>query len=139
MLIGIDIITPENVDLVILEKIGYIGSYRTTFELTIVPLIRPFLKRDILLGVDTPRYILVRLNIAILIDYINLPAGNDFIFKPAVDCPVILFVLLVNSSFHAVIVRNNSNILVDLPRKLYVSTVIDLDIDRYYYINNPDV
>ena len=78
-------------------------------------------------------------NIAIPINNINLPARNDFIFKPTLDYPIALFILLVNSSFYAVIARNNLKYLVYLPRKLHISTIIDLDVDGYYYLDNPDV
>ena len=136
ILIGIDIIIPKDIDLVISSKIGYISSYRTNFKLTITPLIRPFLKRDVLLG--APISIPVRLNIAILINYINLPTRDNFIFKPTPDYLVALFTLLVDSFFYTIIVRNDLDSLIELPRKLYISTVIDLDINRYYYINNPN-
>ena len=86
-----------------------------------------------------PTSIPAYLNIAILINNINLPTGNDFIFKPTLDYPIVLFILLVNSSFYTIIVRNNLKYLVYLPRKLYISTIIDLDVDGYYYLNNPNV
>ena len=136
MLISIDIIIPKDVDLVILEKIGYISSYRTTFNLTITPLIRPFLKRNIILG--APISIPVYSNIVILIEYIDLP-NRDFIFEPSLDYPIVLFILLIDSTFYTIIVRNNSEYLIYLPRKLYISTIIDLDVEGYYYINDPDI
>ena len=138
ILIGIDVITPEDVDLVISEKTGYLGSCRTTFELTIAPPTRPFLRRNVLLGAGAPTYIPTYSNIAVPIDHIELPAGNDFIFKPTIDCPIALFISLVNSSFYTIIARNNLEHPIYLPRKLYISTVIDLDIDGCYYIDDLD-
>ena len=138
MLIGMDVMTPEDVDLVISNKTGYLGSCRTTFELMIAPPTRPFLKRDVLLGADAPTCIPARSNMAIPIEHIELPSGDDFIFEPAADCPVALFASLVDSSFHAVIARNDSNVPIDLPRKLQVGTVMDLDVDGCYHIDDPD-
>ena len=138
MLIGMDVMTPEDVDLVISNKTGYIGSCRTNFELTIAPPTRPFLKHDVLLGADAPTCIPARSNMAIPIEHIDLPAGDDFIFEPAPDCPVALFASLVDSSFHAIIARNDAEHAVELPRKLHVGTVMDLDVDGCYHIDDPD-
>ena len=105
MLIGMNIITPKCIDLVILERTGYINSCWTTFELAIIPPTRPFIKRDVLLGALV--YIPVHSNIAVTIDHIDLPAGDDFMFEPITYCPVALFASVVDSSFHAVLVRND--------------------------------
>ena len=105
MLISIDVITSKYIDLVILERTRYVNSYRTIFELIIVPLTRPFIKRNVLL--EAPIYIPAHSNIAVPIDYIDLPAGDNFIFEPTTYYPVVLFVSVVDSSFYAILVRND--------------------------------
>ena len=136
MLIGMDVMTPESVDLVISKEIGYIGSCRTTFELTIAPPARPFLRRDVLLA--SPIRIPAHANMAVPICHVDLPAGDDFIFEPATDCPIALFASVVDSSFHAVLARNDSDVPVELPGKLQIGIVMDLDADGCYHVDDKE-
>ena len=112
------------------------NSYRIIFKLEIALLIRLFLKRDMLL--ITSISILTHFNIAILINYIDLSIENNFIFKLVANYLVVLFVFLVNFFFYIILARNNLNILIKLSRKLQINIVINLNIDKYYYVDNQE-
>ena len=116
ILININIITLEVINLIISKQTNYINSYRIIFELEIALLTRLFLKRDMLIIAFIS--ILTHFNITILIDYIDLSVGDNFIFKLIANYLVVLFVFLINFFFYIVLARNNSNILIKLLRKL---------------------
>ena len=136
MLIRIDILNSKDIDLVISTRTGHVSSYRTTFQLTVAPPPRPFIKHNVIIGksVSVPAHSYI----AVPIEHIKLPARNNFIFKPTKGCPIALFASVVNSSFHAVLVRNDSDKPVDLPNKLYINSVTDIEVDRYYHLDNSE-
>ena len=130
ILIGIDILVVEDIDLTISTRTGQIGSYRTTFDLIVTPT-RPFIKQDVIL--KKPITIPAKAHIAIPVERYDLPS-RDYIFELANRYPVALFASLVDSSFHIVLARNNSNKPISLPKRLRVGSVIDIKANRYYYV-----
>ena len=114
MLIGMDILASEDIDLEISTSTGYIGGCGTTFELSVTS--RPFIKQEVML--ETQVSIPAHSHMTVLIKHVTLPAGADFLFKPAKNCPVALFALVVDASFHAVLARNNSDQPIHLSNKL---------------------
>ena len=132
MLIGMDILASEDVDLLISTRSGHIGTCRTKFELNVTPP-RPFIKRDVVLE----RHVTIpaKAHLAIPIEHSELPTG-DYIFKPANGYPIALFAALVDSSFHAVLARNDSDQPIHLPRKLQVGSVMDLEADGCYHLED---
>ena len=136
MLIGMDILGSEDIDLVISTRTGHIGSCRTTVQLTVVPPPRPLINHDVTVGksISIPAHS----HIAVPIDPLDLPAGNDFLFEPAKGCPVALFASIVDSSFHAVLARNDSDKPIDLPNKFHVGSVTDMEADGCYHLNDSE-
>ena len=136
MLIGMDILASEHIDLVISTRTGHIGSCATNFQLTVAPPSRPFVKHDVIVGksVSIPAHS----HMAIPIERIELPAGDDYMFEPANGCPVALFAAVVDSSFHAVLARNDSDKPIDLPSKFHVGSVMDMEVDGCYHLNDSE-
>lgn len=132
MLIGMDILTPEGIDLIISTRKGHIRSCRTTFELTVTPPTRSFIKQQVMLeeAISVP----ARSHMAVPVLHEDLPEG-DYMFEPADGCPVALFAAVVDSSFHAVLARNDSDQPVHLPKKLQMGSVMDLEIDGCYHLD----
>ena len=62
--------------------------------------------------------ILAYSRIVLSIIYVNLLARNNFLFKSVKGYLVALFALVVNNSFYAILVRNDSNYNVCLPGRL---------------------
>ena len=138
MLIGMDILGSEDIDLTISSCSGHIGSCQTKFDLIVVPPERPFIKKDVTLKRSISIPARAQLAIPIEIEMGNeLPSG-DYLFEPANGCPVALFSSLVDSSFHAVLVRNDSDLPVHLPKKLQMGSVMDLEADGVYHLSDPD-
>ena len=135
MLIGMDVLASEDVNLVLSTRAGYIGSCHTKFELIIAPPPRPFVRQDVVLekSVSIP----ARSHMVIPIEHGDLPSG-DYLFEPANGCPVALFAALVDSSFHAVLARNDLDQPVELPRRLQIGSVMDLEADGCYHVDDSE-
>lgn len=133
MLIEINILTPKDIDLIISTRTGYINSYYITFELIIAPPTRSFIKQNVMLKktISIPAH--SRMTVPVF--HNDLP-NNNYMFKPADEYPVTLFTTVINTSFHAVITRNNTNQPVHLPRRLQINSVMNLKIDEYYHIDD---
>ena len=54
-------------------------------------------------------FILACSYLIISIENVILFIGDDFLFELAKNCLVILFIIIMNSSFHVVLICNNSN------------------------------
>lgn len=63
MLIRIDILASEEIDLVISIRTNHISNYDITFQLTVAPLLRPFIKYNVIIrkltSVPAHSYIIV--------------------------------------------------------------------------------
>ena len=100
ILININILISKNVDLVIFIYINYIENYRIIFNLTIVSL-KLFIKREVRFKREIT--ILTYFYITIFIENIKLFFDNS-IFKSTDKYPVILFFVIINNSFHAILI-----------------------------------
>ena len=131
ILININILIFKNLDLIIFIYINYIENYYIIFNLTIASS-KLFIKREIRFKKEIA--ILIYSYITIFIEDIKLLFDN-YIFKFIDEYPVILFFVIINNLFHAVLARNNFKYLILLSRKLQLNSVIDIEIDGYYYLN----
>lgn len=116
MLIDINILTSENIDLIIFTRSNYIESYDTLFSLIVTLLTRLLIKQDVLLNKFITISTYAQLNISV--EYISLPDEDNFMFEPIKDCFVTLFAIIVNSSFHIVLARNKLDQSIYLSRNL---------------------
>ena len=79
-------------------------------------------------------FILIHLYIIILIEYIILSLENNFLFESIIMNFVILFAVIENSLFHVILTRNNLNHLIHLNKNLRLRLIINLKINKYYYL-----
>ena len=107
MLIEMNILVSEDIDLIISTRIDYVDSYSTTFELTITSPARLFIKQEILFELLIS--ISARFYLVISVESIVLSIDNDFLFESTKNCSVVLFIVVIDSSFYAMLVCNNSD------------------------------
>ena len=115
ILVDINIITSENINLIIFERTDYIDSCYITFELSISSS-RSFIRRDILLKKLIS--VLAYSYMIISIKYIDLLSEDNFIFKSFNKCLVALFASIVDLFFYIVLARNDIDELVQLSSKI---------------------
>ena len=51
---------------------------------------------------------------------------------------IALFAIIMNSLFHAVLTRNDLNKPIYLIRKLRLRSIINLEINKYYHLNDSE-
>ena len=107
MLIKMNVLASEDIDLIISTRIDHIESCNITFQLFVTPLARSFIKQEVIL--ERLIFISARSHLTVIVEYMNLPAEKDFIFEPAKKCSIALFAVIVNSFFHVVLTRNDSD------------------------------
>ena len=112
--ININILIFENVDLTIFIYINYIENYYIIFNLIISPP-RLFIKYKIKL--EKLIFVLIYFYIIIFIEDVKLSFDN-YIFKFINRYPVALFIIIINTLFHVILIRNNFKYSILLSRKL---------------------
>ena len=132
MFININILISKNVDLIIFIYIDYIENYYIIFNLTIAPL-RLFIKREI--RFEKKIIILIYFYITKFIENIKFFFDN-YIFEFIDRYLVTLFFIIINNLFHVILIRNNFKYSILLFYKLQLNLVINLEIDKYYYLNS---
>ena len=70
-----------------------------------------------------------------LIEHVNLFFKN-YMFKFINECLVILFIIIINFLFHAILTRNDFKETIQLFRKLQIKSIMNLKVDDYYYVND---
>ena len=95
----------EDIDLIIFIRIGYIDSCKITFILLIISLIKPLIKQLIIF--KKLIIILIYFYMIVLTKYILLFIGDNFIYELIEGYPVILFIIVVNSFFYVILIRND--------------------------------
>ena len=78
--------------------------------------------------------ILAKTYIIISIKHYKL-SFNNYIFKLIDKYLVALFAFLVNLFFYTILVYNDLNKLIYLSKKLYIKSIKDLKVDKYYYLS----
>ena len=115
ILISMDILASKDINLILTNRSGHVNSYQIKFDLVITPLLRPFVRQEVMF--KKPISVSAKSHMAIPIECGNLPS-NDYMFEPANGYSVTLFTILVDLSCHAILVRNNSDQPIHLPNRL---------------------
>ena len=104
MLININVFIIENVDLIIIIRKKHIDNYRITFKFTITLLLKTFIKQNVMF--EKSISILTHFYIIMFIKYINLLFEN-YMLELINEYLVILFAIIINSLFHAILTSND--------------------------------
>ena len=99
------LICEDNI-LIIFTRINHINNYYILFNFNIILFIRFYIKQKIIS--KNSIFILTRSHLTILIEYIILLIGDNFLFELIEDY-IILFTIVINSLFHVVLIRNTSD------------------------------
>ena len=110
MFIEINILTFKDIDLIIFIRINYIESCKIIFILLITFLIKPLIKQLIIF--EKLIIISIYSYIAVPIKRILLFINNNFISELIENYPVILFIIIINSFFYIILIRNNFDRLI---------------------------
>ncbi len=113
MLIGIDIITPERIDLLASQQVAQIGSCKVKAPietLNMGPLIRRVVhsKKDLTLPPQTET--------TVPIHHLNLP-DPDFFFEPS-NTKLSVYAGIINMDTAQVLIKNHSNTAVHISRNM---------------------
>ena len=100
--ININILTCENINLIIFIRIDYIDNYFISFNFNIILFTRFFIKQEIIF--QNFIFIFIYLYIIILIEYIILSLEDNFLFEFFKNNFVILFIVIINSLFHIILI-----------------------------------
>ena len=68
--------------------------------------------------------------ISILIS--SLSNNRDYIFKPTLQTNIVLFAHIINSIIIAILIRNNLNREVEIPQKLKLDTLTEINYENYF-------
>ena len=104
MLVDINVFVIENVDLIIIIRKKHIDNCRITFKFTITFSLRTFIKQNVIF--EKLISILIYFHMIVFIEYINLSFEN-YIFEFISECSIILFIVIIDFSFHAVLIYND--------------------------------
>ena len=133
ILIGMDIMVPEDIDIIVTRSIASIGSCKVE-----VPIEVKSVGKTVRLPVHAKQTTVVppRSKARISVHHASLP-DRDFLFEPA-DSLLSLYAHLVDSSVPAVLAENDTDVPITVPRNHRLGTVYDTDFDNCYLVSQED-
>ena len=132
VLIGIDIMVPKQIDIIASQSKANVGSYSISIPVEM----RAKAGRAITHLVYAKKSFIVppHSQIQIPVYYTSL-LDRDFIFKPDnISTNLTLYAHFVDSLISTILVKNNTDYAVQIPRNFRVGTVQESDIENYYHI-----
>ena len=133
MLINMNVLAVEDIDLIIIMRKRHIDNCYIIFEFTITSSSRSFIKQNVML--EKSISISTRFHITMPIEHVKLFFKN-YIFESINECPIVLFAAMINFSFYAILIRNDFEQAIQLFRKLQIKSIMNLNIDDCYHIND---
>ena len=133
ILIGMDIMVPEDIDIIVTRSIASIGSCKVE-----VPIEVKSVGKTVRLPVHAKQTTVIpaRSEGQIPVHHAALP-DRDFLFEPS-DSLLSLYAHLVDSSVPAVLAKNDTDVAVTVPRNHRLGTVYDTDFDNCYLVSQED-
>ena len=135
MLIRNDVLGPEEFVIDINKKKAYIGSCDVNISLQVRPrgtFIRKTVRTKSAVTVTPGAELKVPVNMI-------LPADRDFLFEPTDKANVTLYYHLVDALTAEIVVRNDSPIPVELPRKFRLGQVSEVNYNECFHIADKDL
>ena len=134
MLIGNDITGPEQFIIDMKAKQATIGSIGASIPIE-VRSAKTSLQR--LVHLKKTAIIPPHTEMAIPVHNVNLPASRDFLFEPE-DSELAMYAHLIDASTTAILVRNDKDIPVKIPRNYRLGRVSELDFPNAFHIEDSD-
>lgn len=128
-LIGNDILGPEKVSINLSKGEAHIGSCDVTIALSIkgraTPIHKPIhLKKSTIVPAHTV--------IPVPIHHLSIPSDRDFMFEPG-EVNFSLYAHMMNSATEAVLVRNDEDRPIRIPRNLRLGYITEVDYPNAFY------
>ena len=133
ILISMDVMVPENIDIIVTRAIASIGSCKVE-----VPIEVKSVGKTVRLPVHAKQMIVIpaRSEAQIPVHYATL-LDRDFLFEP-MDSMLSLYAHLVDSSVPAVLAKNDTDVAITVPRNHRLGTIYDTDFDNCYLVAQED-
>lgn len=131
MLIGNDFIGPEGISIDIANQKAYIGSCKTSIAVTARQR-GQYVRRKIqalsatVIPPHSEGFVPIRTST------LSLPDDRDYIFEPTTQANLILFSHMVDSKMTGILARNDSDHQVEIPRKLRLGAVTEIDYENCF-------
>ena len=129
MLIKNNIIKLEEIIINIVNKRARINSCSTTINI-IARSRGEFMRRKIYIKLFI--FMSPHSEIILLIKKIDLSNDRDFLFELAVQTNLIMFAYLINYIITRILVRNKSNISIQISKKLRLKNVLEMNYENYF-------
>lgn len=132
LLIGNDIIGPEEIIIDVSKRTARIGSCKTTVDITARQRRQAgqFVRR----GVYANAHTVIPSNSELLLrtGELNLPEDRDFLFEPIGDVHFTMYAHIVDSSMTGVLVRNETNRDVQVPKYRKLGNITEMDFENCF-------
>ena len=129
MLIGNDILGPEEIVIDVAGRKAYIGSCNSFASVTAHQR-SSFLRRHV--HAKTASIIPPHGELMIPTSPLKLPEDRDFLFEPSVQGNLTMYAHLVDHGMSSILVRNDSNSPVQIPKKTRLGNVTEIDYDNCF-------
>ena len=131
MLIGNDIVGPEQIVIDVSKSKATIGSCGVTADITCRQRSQQYTRR----AVRTKNALSVPPGSECLIAVarLDLPPERDFLFEPDKQTNITLYAHLVDAKFHTVLAKNESNRTVQIPSKHRLGMLSELDYENVFF------
>ena len=132
MLIGNDIVGPEQIVIDVSTSKATIGSCGATADISCRQRSQQYTRRAVhtkkalSIAAGAERFIPVS-------EFDKLPPERDFLFEPIQQANITLYAHIVDSKLHSVLAKNESNHTVQIPRKHRLGTVSELDYENVFF------
>lgn len=134
MLIGNDIIEPEDIVIDAKKREVHIGSCDVTAKVEIrsaKSIVRPVHLRRITI-------IPPRTEMPLVVHHSNVPEDRDFLFEPEDNSTFALYADMIDASTKAVIARNDTDNPVQIPRNYRLGHVVEMDFPNAFVIESTE-
>ena len=134
MLIKNNIIKSKEIIINVVNKKARIDSYSTIINITTRSR-GEFVRRKVYIKLSI--FVPPHSEIMLSIKEIKLSNDRNFLFKPAVvvQTNLIIFAYLINYTITGILIRNESNISIQISRKLRLKNILEMDYENYFQIN----
>lgn len=131
MLLGNNLIGPEKIVLDVTQNKAYIRSCGVTTTITSWKL-GPYQRRAIV--AKEALTIVPRTDAVVPIATFKALPKRDFIFEPRAQRDLTMFAHLVDSQMSGVLVKNETNHFVQIPRKLCLGMLCEIDYENIFFV-----
>ena len=129
ILIRNNIIESKDIIINIVNKKIRINSYSITIKITTRPR-GEFIWRKVYAKLSI--FVSSHSEIILLIKEISLSNDRNFLFKLAVQTNLIMFAYLINYTITRILIRNKSNISIQISKKLRLKNVLEINYESYF-------